>query len=292
MVILDGKKLADEILADVQEKIAGLLRKPKLVIFFVPSGNEEQDGPTLNFIQQKKKSGEKLGVEIGIRECKGITKEKLEEAIRDAGGDDAVDGIIVQLPISIPKLAYPEREKILNCIPVGKDVDVLSGNAMGRDFRHMNEIVWPPIVLAIKFFFDSYAIDYKKKRIVIYPRGKLVGSAVDTWLKRPDEDVGVISITKNTQNPEELLRQADILIVSVPDSPQCVTGDMVKEGVVIIDAGNFKVDGKLVGNVDFESVSKKASYITPVPGGIGPLMVAYVYKNLYTLASQKQKENE
>ena len=89
-------------------------------------------------------------------------------------------------------------------------------------------------------------------------------------------------------NPEELMRMGDIVIAGVPNRPNYVTADMVKDGVIVIDAGNFRVDGKLVGNVDFESVSKKASYITPVPGGVGPLMVAYVYKNLYLLATQKK----
>lgn len=287
MILLDGKKLAEEILSDVTKRMAKLQRKAKLVIFFVESGEEEVDTPTLNFIRQKKHSGEKVGADVEIRKFGYISKEDLEKEVDKAGKDAAIDGIIVQLPI--PGLSYEDREAVLGHIPLEKDVDVLSGSAMGQYFRHMRELVWPPIVSAIKFFFDTYAIEYKNKRIAIVARGKLVGSAVDTWFKRPDEDIGPIVITKNTPNPEELMRMADIIIAGVPKKPNYITADMVKEGVIVIDAGNFRVNGKLVGNVDFESVSKKASYITPVPGGVGPLMVAMVYKNLVTLAEMHMR---
>ncbi|PIR69423.1 MAG: hypothetical protein COU47_03580 [Candidatus Niyogibacteria bacterium CG10_big_fil_rev_8_21_14_0_10_46_36] len=284
-ILLDGKKLADAVLADVKEQIAKLPRKPKLVIFFVASGKPETDGPTQSFIAQKKKSGERLGVEIEIREFGYVGRDELGEEVQKAGGDPSIDGIIVQLPI--PGLSYQDRQKVLDYIPIEKDVDLLSGQAMGQGFRHMNELVWPPIVSAVKHFFKAYGIAYKKKRIAIVARGKLVGSAIDTWFKRPDEDIGPIVITKHTERPEELLRMADIVIAGIPNAPNTITGDMVKDGVVVVDAGSFKVGGVLLGNVDFESVSKKASYITPVPGGVGPLMVAYVYKNLYELAAKK-----
>ncbi|MBI4114415.1 MAG: bifunctional 5,10-methylenetetrahydrofolate dehydrogenase/5,10-methenyltetrahydrofolate cyclohydrolase [Candidatus Niyogibacteria bacterium] len=286
-ILLDGKKLADEILDDLKMKIAALPRKPKLLIFFIASGEEKVDTPTLNFIHQKSRSAEKIGIEVGIQEFGYIGKEELEKEVKKAGDNPDVDGIIVQLPI--PGLSYQDRQKVLNCIPVEKDVDVLSGKAMGEDFRHMNEMVWPPPVSAVRRIFEAYKIDYKKKRIVIAGRGKLIGSAIDTWFKRPDEDVGPIVITKNTPNPAELYRIADIIIAGIPDAPNVITGDMVKEGVIVIDAGNFRVDGKLVGNVDFESVSKKASYITPVPDGVGPLLVAYVLFNVYLLAKRRQQ---
>ena len=188
MILLDGKKLADEILVDVKEKIAVLPKKPKLVIFFVESGQKDVDVPTLNFILQKKRSGEKIGAEIEIREFGYIGKEELAQEVRKAGNDSSVDGIIVQLPI--PGISYEDREAVLDHIPLGKDVDVLSGSAMGQRFRHMRESVWPPIVSAVRRFFEAYNIDYKKKQTVIVGRGKLVGSAIDTWFKRPDEDIG------------------------------------------------------------------------------------------------------
>lgn len=278
MILLDGKKLRDNVLDDLKTRIVQLGKTLTLSIVFVGD-----DFDTKKFIEQKKNVGEKLGVEVRLHHfLEGIRKEELMDQVRNISRD--CDGIIVQL-----KLPGIDREQdVLDCIPPEKDVDVLSVSAIG-DFRHERSEVWPPIVAAVKNFFDEYKIDYIPSHFVLVGGGKLVGGALDTWLKRKDVDIGRTIITKSTLHPERFIKEADILITGVPYKARFITGDMVKDGVVIIDAGIVKEGDTIVGNVDFESVGKKASFITPVPGGIGPLMVAMVYKNLVILTERRMR---
>lgn len=273
MVLLDGKKISEEILGDLGKRIVLLPQALRLAIVFV--GN---DAATENFIVQKKKVGERTGVDVVVHRFKeGITKEELVDKVRFLA--EKYDGIIVQLPIP----GIDNEQDVLDAIPISKDVDVLSVEAVGN-FRHMRGGVWPPIAATVKTLLDYYHIDYTDKHIVLVGGGKLIGSALNTWFKRKDVDVGHTIITKHTLYPERFIREGDIVIAGVPGRPKFITADMIREGAIVIDAGIVKVDGKIAGNVDFDSVSKKASYITPVPGGIGPVMVAMVYQNLYTLS--------
>ena len=163
-----------------------------------------------------------------------------------------------------------------------KDVDVLSARAVGN-FSVGKSRIAPTVVGAIQELFLEYKIDVKGKNVAILGAGALVGKPVAMWLMRESSVVTVI--TEETPNPEEILKSADIIISGI-GKPGYITGDMVKDGVVVVDAGTSESEGKIRGDVDFDSVSKKASYLTPVPGGVGPLTVAMIFKNLLALAKK------
>ncbi len=197
------------------------------------------------------------------------------------------DGIIIQLPLP-PRIS---TQYILNSVPPEKDVDVLSARAVG-DFSVGKSKVLPPVVGAIAALFHEYGIDYKTKHVVVVGAGALVGKPVAAWLA--NEKVSFTVVDENTPDISEFTKKADIIISGVGKSG-LITDDMVKVGAVVIDAGTSEGSPStgsgrqvsLVGDVDFDSASKKASHITPVPGGIGPLTVAMIYKNLLTLATRK-----
>lgn len=278
-ILLDGEKLSKEIRADTKQNIAELGKSLRLAI--VQVGN---DPATNGFIAMKQKAGVELGVEVQLHTFQTITKESLKKAVVALNDDETVDGILIQLPL----LGIDNDYEILNLVSADKDVDVLGVEAIGR-LRHASDFLYPPVAGGSKAFFDAYDIHYQNTFIVLFGGGRLVGSALNTWFKRRDQRVGHAIITEHTPNPEKIIALADILIAGVPGekNAEIITGDMVKEGVVVIDAGYYKIGNRKVGNIHFESVSKKASYITPVPGGIGPMTVAWVYKNLYLLASKK-----
>ena len=170
---------------------------------------------------------------------------------------------------------------ILNSVPPEKDVDVLSARPLGNFFVGKS-IAIPPVVGAIQALLHEYEIDYQSKHVLIVGAGALVGKPVAVWLL--NEKVAFSVIEEGAPGREVLMESADIIISGV-GKPGLISGDMVKEGVIMIDAGTSEAGGKLAGDAEFESVSAKASHITPVPGGVGPLTVVILFKNLLALAA-------
>ncbi|MBI3458999.1 bifunctional methylenetetrahydrofolate dehydrogenase/methenyltetrahydrofolate cyclohydrolase, partial [Candidatus Azambacteria bacterium] len=149
---------------------------------------------------------------------------------------------------------------------------------------------WPifsPVIGAIKTFFEEYQIKYRKKNIVIAGRGDLVGKPAIAWLQKETNKLNLINRTTKTKDIKKIMAEADIIISGV-GQPKFITSRMVKKGVVIIDAGTSESKGVVVGDADFKSLSKKASYMTPVPGGIGPMTVAILLQNLVVLSKLKK----
>jgi methylenetetrahydrofolate dehydrogenase (NADP+)/methenyltetrahydrofolate cyclohydrolase len=265
MVVLDGKKLAEEILDELKEKI----KKPpiKLAVILV-----DKDPASLNFIKQKQKAAKKIGVNFGLYKFKkNIKEENLIKELNKIVKNKSNTGIVIQLPL--PK--HLNEQKILDIIPQKKDVDALSVD---------NFLVEPPAASAIMEILNFYHIKVKGKKVIIVGKGKLVGKPLAIMIKKRGANLFVCD--RKTKNLASKILKADIL-VSATGLPHLIKENMVKKGAIVIDAGFSKSkDGKIKGDVDFDKVKRKAAYITPVPGGVGPMTVAMLFSNLIKLAKK------
>ena len=272
MVLLDGKQLAEKIIAELKAEVASLNKKLRLAVIVV--GN---DPVVTKFIAQKRKVAEQIGIDFRIFPFEGaVTSSELRSRVAEIVHEKKNTGVIIQLPLP----AHIGKQHMLNAIIPQKDVDVLSSRAIGNVVAGTNPVI-SPVASAVKALFEEYKIEYVGKHIVIMGAGALVGKPVALWLLK--EKIGYSIVTEETPNIADVLMQADIVISGI-GKPKFITGDMVKNNVVIIDAGTSESAGKLSGDVDFDSVNLKASYITPVPGGVGPVTVAMLFKNLVELA--------
>ena len=271
MRILDGKKLSEEVLKDLKREIERL--KLKLTLGIIQVGENKVSEV---YINSKKKASQKIGIGFQVFKFPGdIGKEKLKKEIEKIVNSPSISGVIIQLPM--PKGYSPEE--FLNLIPSEKDIDLLSEKSLGKFYQGKSKIL-PPTVSGILKLLKSGKVKLKGKNVVIFGAGRLVGFPLSLVLVREKATVSVLN--EFTKDVSYFTQKADIIISGV-GKPNLVRGEMVKRGVVIIDAGTSKVKGKLVGDVDFKSVSKKASLITPVPGGVGPMTVASLLENLVKL---------
>jgi len=268
MNLLDGKKLSEKILTNIRKKL-----KKKLTLAVVLVGDNVVSEI---FINQKRMACEKAG--IGFKLFKfpiDIKSRDLKKEIEKIVEKPNVSGIIIQLPL--PEKFIPEE--FLNLIPEEKDVDVLSEASLGKFYQGVSPIL-PPTVSGILQLLKSYRINLKGKNVVIVGAGRLVGLPLAIQFLREKATTSIVN--RFTKDTASFTKKADILISGV-GKPGLIKGEMVKRGAVVIDAGSSLWQGKLVGDVDFKSVSKKASYITPVPGGVGPMTVACLLENLAKL---------
>lgn len=274
MVLFDGKKLAERLLDDLKNEIAKKRKKLRLGVIVIG------DDPVIqNFIQQKKKMAESVGIDVRIYPFDDtITTNELRKQISAITHEEKNTGVIIQLPLP----PHINKQYILNAIPAEKDVDVLSARAIGN-FVVGKSILVPPVVGAVRALFEKYEIGYHDKRVVVAGAGNLVGRPLAWWLLQ--EDVSFSIITVEEKHPEQSLQSADIIISGI-GIPGFITGDMIKEGAVIIDAGTSESAGKVVGDVDTDSVGQKPSYLAPVPGGVGPLTIVMLFQNLLKIANR------
>ena len=271
MKILDGKKLSEEILENLKKEIKK--RNLKLRLAVVQVG---ENPVSKIFINQKKKACERVGVGFKLyRFNKKIKAHLFQREIAKITVDFINSGVVIQLPL--PKEFFPEA--FLNLIPEEKDIDVLSEKSLGKFYQGTLKIL-PPTVQGILYLFKNYKIELKGKNVVIVGAGRLVGNPLALRLLQEKATISVLN--EFTKDAPSFIKKADILISGV-GKPNLITGKMVKKGVMVIDAGTSVKKGKLMGDVDFKSVSKKASYITPVPGGVGPMTVACLIENLVEL---------
>ena len=275
MDIFDGKKRAQKILEGLRQETGGLEKKLRLAVVVVG-----EHPAVKKFIEQKKKTAASVGIDVRIYPFEeNITTNELRKRIAEIVHVEKNTGGIIQLPLP----PHITAQYIFNTVTSEPYLHMLSSRSLGN-FAVGKSLILPPVAGAVKAFFDEYVIDYKNKYIVVVGAGNLVGRPVALWLLSEGATFSVV--TSTTQNPREFLRSADIIISGV-GKPKFITGDMIKEGAVVIDAGTSESEGELVGDVDFQSAAAKASYITPVPGGIGPVTVARLLKNLVTLAKSK-----
>lgn len=266
--ILDGKKLSERVLTNLKKKIKKA--KLKLTLAEVIIG---RNPVSKVFINQKKTACQKIGINFELFELSAKAEsQELKKDIEKIVKKPAISGIIIRLPL--PKKFTPEE--FLNLIPEEKDIDVLSEKSLGKFYQGVLPIL-PPTVAGIFRLFKNYKIKVKGKNVVVLGAGRLVGFPLVIQLLREKATVSVLNeFTKDTSS---FTKEADILISAV-GKPNLIKGRMVKRGAVVIDAGTSLLKNKLVGDVDFKSVSKKTSYITPVPGGVGPMTVACLLENL------------
>jgi methylenetetrahydrofolate dehydrogenase (NADP+)/methenyltetrahydrofolate cyclohydrolase len=262
-MIVDGKALAEEIKKTL--RLALLARGKDWRLDVVAVG---EDKVSWKYVERKKKVGEEIGVEVVVHELMSdITEEDFVSEIEKLNNDERVKGIIVQLPLP----SQINEQKILNLVLPEKDLDALNNEAR----------VLSPTVGAIKEILERKNVDLKNKKIVVVGNGKLVGRPVSIWLMQ--EGVNVEVIDMETKNPEVILHEADIIISGV-GKPGLITPDKIKEGVVLIDAGTAESGGQLKGDAEL-ACADKCSLFTPVPGGVGPLTVVMLFKNLLELNS-------
>jgi len=270
-MIINGKEIAEDIQRSLKQEIAARRTPPSLFVVIVG------DNPvTEKFVAVKKKFAEGVGISIEEKKFPGtVTTEELSSEVARLG-EIKNAGIIVQLPL--PKTI--DAQIILNTIPETSDADLLGEGAMGLFEEGATEML-PPVVGAIKEILLRNSVFVGDKKVVVVGRGKLVGAPAAVWFTRHGSEVTLLGRDTIDIKPYTLV--ADIIVLGA-GNPGMLTPDMIKPGVVILDAGTSEAGGKLAGDADPLCV-EKASVFTPVPGGIGPLTVAMLFKNLLTLTS-------
>ncbi len=281
-MIIDGRKIAEEVLGKLKNKISLKGLKLRLAVVLVGDDPEFK-----KFVELKDKAAEKAGIDFEIFQFSAdIDEGRLITEIEKICVE--FDGVLIELPLP----ANLDQQKILNVIPVEKDVDVLSDKAQRLFYDNKDDpcnykghpCCLPPAVEVLRIVLEKHSIVVAGKKAAIFGYGNLIGKPIAYWLGKQGAEVSIIR--SKTENPAEISRKADIIISGV-GKPGLITGDMVKEGAVVIDFGYGKKDGKMKGDVNFESVSPKTSLITPVPGGMGPILIAAVLSNLVKLKSKK-----
>ena len=280
MTIIDGKALSDKILKEIENEHSELQakvgRKAGLAVIIVGENPASQI-----YVRNKIRACERVGFHSEtIRLDENITEESLLLEIEKLNNDNNIDGILVQLPI--PK--HINELKVINAISAEKDVDGFHTTNIGKMMIGDETGFLPCTPAGVIQMFEEYNIDLEGKDVLVIGQSNIVGKPMTLLLINKRATVQVCN--SKTKNLSEKLQKADV-VVAAAGSPKLVKGSDVKEGVVVIDIGINRVDGKICGDVDFEEVSQKASYITPVPGGVGPMTIAMLIKN--TFKSYKQK---
>ena len=280
MTIIDGKALSDKILKEIENEHSELQakvgRKAGLAVIIVGENPASQI-----YVRNKIRACERVGFHSEtIRLDEHITEENLLLEIEKLNNDNNIDGILVQLPI--PK--HINELKVINAISAEKDGDGFHTTNIGKMMIGDETGFLPCTPAGVIQMFEEYNIDLEGKDVLVIGQSNIVGKPMTLLLINKRATVQVCN--SKTKNLPEKLQKADV-VVAAAGSPKLVKGSDVKEGVVVIDIGINRVNGKICGDVDFEEVSQKASYITPVPGGVGPMTIAMLIKN--TFKSYKQK---
>lgn len=278
--IINGKEVSAIVKSEVAEETARLRdeRGLKVGLAVVIVGNNQASRV---YVNNKKKACEEVGFqsfEYALDE--NTTQEQLLDLVNVLNRDDRVNGILVQLPLP----AHIDETAIINAISPAKDVDAFHPINVGR-IMIGNYSFLPCTPAGVMRLIESTGTDISGKQCVVIGRSNIVGKPQAMLLLQKN---GTVTICHSkTKNLKEICLSADILVVAIGKA-KFITGDMIKEGAVVIDVGmNRDENGKLCGDVEFESAEKKASYITPVPGGVGPMTISMLMKNTLTAAKQQ-----
>ena len=284
-MILDGKKIAATIRAELREQVGDLLsqgkRAPKLAIVLVGNNPASE-----TYVNNKLKACAEVGIEaVKLAYPASITEQTLLNEVRRLNADETIDGFIVQLPLP----EHITETTIMSAIDRRKDVDGLTPENVGRTVQGLPSLV-SATPRGIRELLSRYGIQTEGKHVVVIGRSNIVGKPIAMLLmQRPylslpgmsAASLGDATVTichSKTRDLKSICLTADIIIVAA-GSPGLLTAEMVKDGATIIDVGINRVDGKLMGDVDFEHVAPKAAYITPVPGGVGPMTIVSLLQN-------------
>ena len=281
MIILDGKKTSNDIKAEIAESVKEIVAKgsrpPHLAAVIVG-----EDGASLTYVGSKVRACKRVGFESTlIKLPESISENELLEKVNELNNDENIDGYIVQLPLP----GHIDSQKILMAVDADKDVDGFHPTNFGKMALSL-----PTFISATPFgimeLLKRHDVETSGKHTVVIGRSDIVGRPISILMSQKSNP-GNSTVTlahSRTKNIEELTRQADI-IISALGVPNFVKAEMVKDGAVIVDVGITRVADnsakgyKIVGDVDYENVSKKSSFITPVPGGVGPMTIAMLLKN-------------
>ncbi|MEE9363274.1 MAG: tetrahydrofolate dehydrogenase/cyclohydrolase catalytic domain-containing protein [Cellulophaga sp.] len=282
MELLDGKKISNQIKEEIAAEVSRMKERgekvPHLAAIIVGT-----DGASLTYVGSKVRSCERVGFESSLIQMSNTTSEQeLLRKIKELNEDDAIDGFIVQLPL-------PEQintQRVIMAVDPDKDVDGFHPTNFGKMALDMTTFI-SATPFGILELLERYKVDTEGKHTVVIGRSDIVGKPMSILMGRkgwPGNSTVTLTHSR-TKNIEEIIAQADI-VISALGVPKFLKAEMVKEGAVIIDVGITRVPDEtkksgyaIVGDVDFENVSKKASFITPVPGGVGPMTIAMLLKN-------------
>ena len=290
MIILDGKKTSKEIKEELKQKTSELVaagkKVPHLAVILVGD-----NGASKTYVNSKIKACEYVGFKSTlVKYDDSVSERELLDKIREINADEDIDGLIVQLPL--PK--HIDEQKVIETIDYKKDVDGFHPVNVGRLVLGLPAFV-PATPMGIMELLKRYEVPVRGKHAVVLGRSHIVGRPMSILLSQKGEfaDATVTLCHSRTPDIEKFTKEADIVVVAL-GKPEYLTGEMVKEGAVVIDVGITRVETdenekgyKIVGDVHFDSVSKKASYITPVPGGVGPMTIASLLMNTYLSATGK-----
>lgn len=274
-IILDGKMLRDKIFESLKAKLDKMQQKPTLAVILVGENPASQI-----YVRNKKKTAEKLGINsLSIEYPSDISEEELLNKIKELNSDEKVTAILVQLPLP----AHINKNRIIDAILPQKDVDGLTPYNLGKLFSGEEPFVYPCTPKGILLLLDEYNIKLEGKNIVVVGRSNLVGKPVAQMLLKRNATVTMCH--SHTKNLSEITKTADIIVSAV--GKKVIGEKMLKSDCVVIDVGIFRDEnGKISGDVDFENVSKTAAYISPVPGGVGPMTIASLMLNTVELAGK------
>lgn len=276
-IILDGKKLRDKIFENLKQKLNNMSEKPTLAVILVGD-----DPASQIYVKNKKKTAENLGINsIVINYPSNISEKILLDKIQELNNDNKITAILVQLPL--PK--HIDKFKIIDTIAPEKDVDGLTPYNSGKLFSGEEPYVYPCTPKGILLLLDEYNIELEGKHVVVIGRSNLVGKPVAQMLL--NRNATVTMCHSHTKNLSDITKTADIVVSAVGKN---ILGEkMLKSDCVVVDVGIFKdINGKICGDVDFTSASKIAAYISPVPGGVGPMTIASLMLNTVELADSKR----
>ena len=279
--IINGRKIREEILEEVRKGVMELPFQP--VFCDVLVGN---DPVSLQYVNMKAKFARDVGMKFhSANFSKGISIEELCNEIRKLKHVPNMCGIIVQLPL--PLNLNERKQEVLDSVDQALDVDCLSSDSSNKFYEGKNDIAFPT-ALACMAILDSIEVSLENKKIVVLGQGELVGKPITALLNF--RGFSPLTVRSKTHNKESILKEADVIISGIGKG-KFITGDMIKKGAIIIDAGTSESGGGIVGDVDTSSVKGIASFVSLVPGGVGPVTVGMLLWNVLKVA-QKKDRNE
>jgi len=275
--IIDGKKMAEKILEDAKKKVAALNPKPCLAIILVG-----ENPASLVYTKKKHDACKKVGIESrNIRLPATAGKQEMIGAVKKLNSDKSVDAILVQLPLP----SSIDEEEVLSEVAIEKDVDGFHPQNIGKLALGTPGVV-PCTPKGVMRMLKESGVKLSGKHAVVIGRSRIVGKPLAMLLLNANATVSVCH--SKTKDIGAITRQTDIVCVAV-GKPRMLKGDMIKEGAIVIDVGINREGEKLVGDVDFEPVSRKASLITPVPGGVGPMTIAMLIENTIACCKNRRR---
>ena len=282
MQILDGKAFAADYRLNLAEKVKNLKETDNIVpgLAVVIIG---EDPASQIYVRNKMKACEAAGIKsFNVVLPETVTQSEAEEEVKKLAENSEVDGIIVQLPL--PKKF--DEKRILSLIPVEKDVDGLSSENLGKLLKGEDSLI-SCTPYGIIELLKGYGVKFAGKSAVVLGRSNMVGKPVAALLLRENATVTVCH--SKTENLASYTKNADVLVAAIGKA-KFVTADMVKDGAIVVDVGINRIDGKIFGDVDYESVKDKCSLITPVPGGVGPMTVTMLLQNTFNACIKNRRK--